>query len=105
MPACWGVQQVFSGGIGVHDMIIIDGMGGLVGWTRIGDEQVAVYSAERASNDLQDREGMTWREAEGVIDAAEKGLAEAVEAGDLSAAPVIVRAADEEDLRRMAEEE
>jgi hypothetical protein len=86
-------------------MIVIDGMGGLVGWAKVNGQKVAVYSAERASNDLQDREGLTWREAEEVIDAAQQGLQEAVDAGDLRASPVIVWAADEDDLRRMAREE
>lgn len=84
---------------------MIDGMGGLVGWAKVNGERVAVYSAERASNDLQDREGLTWKEAEEVINAAEQGLAEAVEAGDLTAAPVIVWAADEEDLKHLAKED
>ena len=80
-------------------------MDGLIGWAKVNGERVAVYSAERASNGLQEREDLTWREAEEVINAAEQGLAEAVEAGDLTAAPVIVWAADEEDLKHLAKED
>jgi hypothetical protein len=85
-------------------VIVIDGLGGLVGWTWVSGVQVAVYSHPAAVVDFEDRDGMTWREAEQVIDAAEQGLAEAVEAGDLRAAPVIVRPADEEELRALAKE-
>ncbi len=82
-------------------MIVIDGMGGLVGWTRVNGHRVAVYSADRAVLEFE-ADGLSWREAEQVIDAAEQGLAEAVDAGDLLAAPIIVRSADEDELRDLS---
>ena len=86
-------------------MIVIDGMGGLVGWTRVRGVRVAVYSADLATIEFEDSEGMTWKEAEQVIEAAEEGLAEAVEEGDIRAAPIIVRSADEEELKLLAKED
>ena len=85
-------------------MIVVDGLGGLVGWAVVNGVQVGVYDADRASNDLQDGQGLTWQEAEAVIEAARVGLAEAVEAGDIGAAPVIVHPADADDLRAMIDE-
>lgn len=84
-------------------MIVIDGLGGLVGWATVNGVRVAVYDADRASNDLQDREGLTWQEADEVIAAAVAGLDEAVAAGDIGAAPVIVHPADDDDIRAMTE--
>lgn len=84
-------------------MIVIDGMGGLVGWASVNGVKVAVYDADRASNVLQEEQGLTWEEAEQVIAAAVEGLAEAVEEGDIGAAPVIVNPADEEDIERMTD--
>ena len=86
-------------------MIVIDGLGGLVGWAIVSGVRVAVYDADRASNSLQDGQGLTWQEAEEVIEAAEAGLAEAVEAGDIGAAPVIVHPASVDDLLDMIGEE
>jgi len=86
-------------------MIVIDGMGGLVGWTIVRGVRVAVYSADRAKIDLEQREGLTYREAETLLDAAEAGLDEAVDAGDIEAAPIIVRSADEADIEAMIERE
>jgi len=86
-------------------MIVIDGMGGLVGWTRVNGHRVAVYSADRAAIEFEENDGMTWRESEKVIDAAEEGLADAVEHGDIPAAPIIVRAADEDELQALAKED
>jgi len=86
-------------------MIVIDGMGGLVGWTRVRGVRVAVYSADLATIEFEDSEGMTWKEAEQVIEAAEEGLAEAVEEGDIRAAPIIVRSADEEELKLLAKQD
>ena len=86
-----------------HLMIVIDGMGGLVGWTMVRGHRVAVYSADRAKIDLEEREGLTYREAEELLDAAEAGLDEAVDAGDIDAAPVIIRSANESDIEAMVE--
>ena len=82
-------------------MIVIDGMGGLVGWATVSGVRVGVYDADRASNALQDEQGLTWQEAEEVIAAAIAGLDEAVAAGDIGAAPVIVRPADAADIEGM----
>lgn len=82
-------------------MIMIDGMGGLVGWATVNGVRVGVYDADRASNALQDEQGLTWEEAAEVIAAAEAGLAESVEGGDIGASPVIVHPADAADIARM----
>ena len=86
-------------------MIIIEGLGGLVGWTYVRGIKVAVYSADRAKIDLERTDGLTYREAEQLLDAAEAGLDEAVESGDIEAAPIIVRSADEEDIVAMTKGE
>jgi len=82
-------------------MIVIDGLGGLVGWASVNGVRVGVYDADRASNALQDEQGLTWQEAEEVIGAAVAGLEEAVAAGDIGAAPVIVHPADAADIEAM----
>lgn len=84
-------------------MILIDGMGGLVGWTFIDGVKVAVYDADRAILRMETEHGLTWREAEQVIEAAEAGLAEAVAEGDIGAAPVIVRPGDFDDIAAEAD--
>ena len=86
-------------------MIVVDGLGGLVGWATVNGVRVAVYDADRASNALQDEQGLTWQEAEQVIEAAEAGLAESVDEGDIGASPVIVHPASAEELRAMVEED
>ena len=82
---------------------MIDGMGGLVGWTKVRGVRVAVYSADRAMLAFEERDGLTWQEAEAVLHATECGLDEAVQAGDIEAAPIIVRSADESDIEAMTE--
>jgi len=84
-------------------MILIDGMGGLVGWTKVQGIKVAVYDADRAICRMESEHGLTWEEAEQVIAAAEAGLAEAVAEGDIGAAPVIVRPGDFDDLAAEAD--
>jgi hypothetical protein len=84
-------------------MVLIDGMGGLVGWTVIRGIKVAVYDADAAVLRMETEHGLTWREAEDVIEAAEAGLAEAVAEGDIGAAPVIVRRGDFDDLAAEAD--
>jgi hypothetical protein len=84
-------------------MILIDGMGGLVGWTVVDGVKVAVYDADRAIIRMESEHGLTWREAEQVIEAAEAGLAEAVAEGDIGAAPVIVRPGDFDDIAAEAD--
>ena len=86
-------------------MIVVDGLGRFVGWATVNGVRVAVYDADRASNALQDEQGLTWREAEQVIAAAEAGLAESVDEGDIEAAPVIVHPAGADELRAMVEED
>ena len=96
--------MAFRGSIGAFSlhrgsgMIVIDGMGGLVGWAVVNGVRVAVYSADRAMLAFEESEGLTWQESEAVLEAAEAGLVEAVEAGDLAAAPVIVWTADQADI-------
>ena len=82
-------------------MILVDGLGGLVGWAKVSGVLVGVYDADRASLSLQDEQGLTWQEADQVVLAAEAGLAESVEAGDIGAAPVIVHPADAADIAAM----
>lgn len=82
---------------------MIDGLGGLVGWTYVDGVKVAVYDADRAIVRMESEHGLSWEEAEQVIEAAEAGLAEAVAGGDIGAAPVIVRPGDFDDLAAEAD--
>ncbi len=82
-------------------MILVDGLGGLVGWANVNGVKVGVYDADRASVALQEEQGLTWQEADAVVAAAEAGLAESVQGGDIGASPVIVHPADADDIADM----